>query len=119
MLLAVPLAFTGCSEDKLDEINKNINDPQDVQAKFILADVLTNTAVNNSGGDINTYLTTYTEHEAGIYNQMYYSEIRLTQPSSASTFNNSWGSLYRALRDAKIIIAKCSEGGILEGNDVT
>ncbi|GAB2987417.1 SusD/RagB family nutrient-binding outer membrane lipoprotein [Mucilaginibacter puniceus] len=119
MLAAVSVVFSSCSKEALDNVNVNTNDPTNVQGKFILADVLTRTAVNNSGGDINTYLTTYVEHEVGVYGQMYQSEIRESQPTSASTFNNSWGSIYTTLKNAKDIIARCSPGGSEPANFVT
>jgi hypothetical protein len=119
VIASVSLLFTGCSEDALDGINKNVNNAEDVQAKFILADVITRTASNNSGGDINTYTSVYVEHEAGAYNQMYYAETRDNEPSSATTFNNPWGSLYTTLKDAKLVISKCSAGGSEAGNNVT
>ena len=119
MLMAVPLVFGSCSKDTLDDINKDTNNPADVQSKFILTDVITRTAFNNSGGDVNTYVSTYVEHEVGVHNQMFYSEMRITQPTSASTFNNPWGTLYTSLKDAKMIVAKCSEGGPEAGNDIT
>ena len=43
--LAAPITFTSCSQDRMDEINQNVNNPTDVTAKFILADVITSTAV--------------------------------------------------------------------------
>lgn len=115
----MPLVFAGCSKDSLDEINRDRNNPKDVQAKFILADVITRTAFSNSSGEINTYVSSYVEHEAGIYNQLYNAEMRISQPSLASTFNNPWGSLYTSLKDAKLVISKCSAGGSQEGNDFT
>lgn len=103
----------------MDEINENVNNPKDVQAKFILADLITRTAVSNVGGDINTYLSSYVEHEVGTHNQLWNAEHRLNEPSVASTFNNSWGNIYTSLRDARIIVEKCSEGGSQEGNFTT
>lgn len=119
ILATAPLFFMACSEDIMDDINRDINHTQDTQAKFILADVITSTAFSNAGGDINTYTSTYIEHEVGTHNQLYRAEIRQGEPSTSSTFNNSWGSLYRALKHSKIVIDKCSEGGPQAGNDVT
>ncbi|KLT64686.1 SusD/RagB family nutrient-binding outer membrane lipoprotein [Pedobacter sp. BMA] len=118
-LLVAPIILAGCSKDTLDDINKDVNHPTDVQAKFILTDVITRTAFSNSGGDVNTYVSTYVEHEVGVHNQMYYSEMRITQPTAASTFNNPWGSLYTTLKNAKLIISKCSDNGAEAGNYVT
>jgi len=114
--LSLPLVMSSCSEDRMDEINKNINDPVDVSAKFIITDIITRTAFNNVGGDINTYMSTYVEHEVGTHNQLWDAEHRVNQPHLSSTFNNSWVSIYNALRDAKIVVNKCSEGGSEEGN---
>ena len=112
-------ALVSCSEDTMDEINKDINHTKDVPAKFILADVITSTAVNNAGGDISTYTSVYVEHEVGVHNQLFRADQRINEPSAASTFNNTWGQIYIALKNAKIAIAKCSKGGSQEGNDVT
>src|SRR5690606_17103335 len=114
--LAIPVVFTSCSEDRMDEINQNVNNPQDVAAKFILADVITSTAFSNMGGDINTYMTSYVEHEVGVHNQLWNAERRVNEPSVASTFNNSWGNIYNTLRNSQMAIEKCSAGGSEEEN---
>jgi hypothetical protein len=108
-----------CSEDTMDEINKDINHTQDAPAKFIIADVITSTAFSNIGGDINTYTSAYVEHEVGTDNQLYRAEHRQGEPSAASTFNNVWGGLYGTLRNARLVIEKCSTDGSQEGNQIT
>lgn len=120
LLLGVALAATlsSCSEDKMDEINKDINNTTDVPAKFILTDVMTSTAFRSVSGDFNIYSGIYVEHEIGSHNQFYSAEIRSSSTLS-STFNNSWGSVYTTLKDAKTAIKKCSEGGTQEGNYIT
>ncbi|HLN19987.1 MAG TPA: SusD/RagB family nutrient-binding outer membrane lipoprotein [Bacteroidales bacterium] len=117
--IAVSLAMVSCSEDIMDQINEDVNHSKDVQAKFILSDVITSTAFSNTGGDFNTYSSVYVEHEVGTHNQLYRAEHRESEPSAASTFNNVWGSTYAALKNARIIIAKTSEGGTEAGNRVT
>ncbi|MDR3189142.1 MAG: SusD/RagB family nutrient-binding outer membrane lipoprotein [Prevotellaceae bacterium] len=108
-----------CTDEILDEVNKDNSHPQSVDAKYILADVITSTAFSNRGGDLNTYLATYVEHETGIDNQLWRAETRSGEPTVASTFNNNWSNLYTTLKDARIALAQCSAGGIQEGNDVT
>src|SRR5688500_14386109 len=93
-VLATPVIFTSCSEDAMDKINENVNKPTDVQAKFLLTDVITRTAFSNVGGDFNTYLSTYVEYEVGVSNQTWNAEHRTNEPSAASTFNNTWGNMY-------------------------
>jgi hypothetical protein len=117
--LVISATMVSCSENVMDTINQDPNHTKDVQAKYILADVITSTAFNVVGGDFNTYSSSYVEHEVGTDNQLYRAEHRDNEPSAASTFNNVWGSSYAALKNARIAIAKCSTGGPQEGNQVT
>lgn len=121
LLVAIVLSasMVSCSEDVMDKINEDVNHTKSVQAKFILADVITSTAFSNVGGDFSTYTSIYVEHEVGTHNQMYNAEKRENEPSASSTFNNVWGSSYSALKNARIVIDKCSVGGSQEGNQVT
>ncbi len=115
----IAASLVSCSEDSMDEVNKDINHVTEVPAKLILTDVMTSTAFSVVGGDFNTYLGIYVEHQIGCDNQLYRAENRTGEPQMAATFNNVWGNLYTTLKDAKIAIAKCSEGGPQEGNYVT
>lgn len=108
-----------CSEDKMDEINKDIDHAKDVAAKFVLTDAITSTAFNNVGGDFNHYFSSYVENEVGVFNQLYNAETRKSEVYSSSTFNNTWSSVYSSLKNARIIINRCSEGGEQEGNYTT
>lgn len=121
LLIAAFMSATvmSCSEDIMDQINEDVNHSKSVQSKFILADLITSTSFSNVGGDFNTYASVYVEHEVGTHNQLYRAEHRESEPSAASTFNNVWGSCYSALKNARIIISQCSEGGSQEGNQVT
>ncbi|MHC1690019.1 MAG: SusD/RagB family nutrient-binding outer membrane lipoprotein [Bacteroidales bacterium] len=116
--IIISVSLVSC-EDMMDSINEDTNHTKDVQAKFILAEVITSTAFHNIGGDLNTYSSVYVEHEVGTHNQMYYAEHREGEPSSASSANNVWGYSYEALKNARIVIDKCSAGGTQEGNRVT
>ncbi|MDR2498940.1 MAG: SusD/RagB family nutrient-binding outer membrane lipoprotein [Tannerellaceae bacterium] len=121
-ILGIALMSTGlfsCSDDVLNAINKDKDHPTSVESRYIIADVITSTAFGGIGGDVNTYLSTYVEHEVGIDNQLYRAEIRSGEPSSASTFNNVWENLYSNLKNARIVIEQCSEGGRDAGNNVT
>lgn len=111
--------FSGCSEDAMDRINKDHGHTQSVASRFILTDVITSTAFSNVGGDFNTYLSSYIEYEVGVDNQLYYAETRESEPSSSTTFNNTWNGIYSTLKSARIIIKQCSDGGMDHGNYVT
>jgi hypothetical protein len=108
-----------CSDRILDEINEDKSHPKRIEAKYILADVITATAHSNVGGDLNTYFSTYVEHEVGVHNQLWRAEWREGEPMLSTTFNNSWARLYTTLKDARVALALCSEGGKQEGNSVT
>lgn len=113
--LLIITAFS-CSEDAMDDINKNVNDPTDVASNLIITDVITRTAFSITGSDLAFYAAVYIEHSVGVWNQSYNAEIRSGEPVSATTYNNSWNSMYRNLGDLKLIINKCSDGGSEEGN---
>lgn len=111
--------FIACSEDTMDRINKDKDHTTDATAKYILSEVIMATAFSNVGGDLNTYFASYVEHEVGISNQLYRAETRLGEPSSSTTFNNVWSNIYSTLKNARIIVHKCAEGGSQEGNYTT
>ena len=113
VLLAI---MAGCTQDVLEDINVNKNNPLDVPSKLLITDVMTKTAFSITGSDFAFYASVYVEHNVGIYNQMYGAEMRSGEPSLATTYNNTWGSVYENLYNLKIIINKTSEGGEEEKN---
>lgn len=112
-------AMFACSEDKLDTINKNPDNAPGVDAKFILTDAITSTAFSNVGGDFNHYFSSYVEHEVGVFNQLFNAEYRVAEVYSSATFNNTWQGVYSSLKNARIIIDKCSDEGTQSGNYTT
>jgi len=110
------LALWSCSESVMDDINKNVNDPSDMQSRLIITDAMTGSAFSVTGGDFSFYASIYIEHNAGTWNQFYNADIRSAEPISSSTYNNSWVSAYANLYMLKVIIEKCSEGGSEAGN---
>lgn len=116
-ILAV--SVTSCTESIMDDINFDKNHPGDVQAKFILTDVITSTAFSIVGGNLTLYGSIYMEHEAGIHNQFYNAEVRNGEPYIASTYNNSWSTIYSNLKSVKIAINKLENDPSEKGNDIT
>lgn len=100
--------LASCSEDKMDEINKNKDNPLTAQARFVLTDLQTQTAFRVVGGDFSLYSSIYMEQEAGVHNQMYNAEKRIGEPTSIATYNNSWESVYSNIMMARVIIDKCT-----------
>ncbi|WP_085535793.1 SusD/RagB family nutrient-binding outer membrane lipoprotein [Massilibacteroides vaginae] len=118
-VIVVGFLSSSCSEDTMDRINKDRDHTTDVSARYIISDVMTKTAFSSVGGDFNAYFSIYIEHELGTHNQFLRADMRNGEPSSSSTFNNTWGSTYQSLKNAKNVISKCSEGGLEEGNNIT
>ena len=116
--LCIILVYS-CSEDKMDEINENKNNPADVASQFIITDIMTSTAFRVVSSDLAFYASSYVEHNVGIYNQLYNAEIRTSDPISSSTYDNGWSSIYTNLYNLKTIREKCSTGGSEEGNYYT
>lgn len=116
ILLGILGISVSCTEDIMDDINKNVNDPENMSSRLILTDMMTSTAFSVTGSDLAFYASVYIEHNVGIYNQSYNAEIRSNEPTSSTTYNNSWNTLYDNLSNLKTIIEKCSEGGDEEGN---
>ena len=117
LFAAIPaFALWSCSESIMDEINKNINDPSDMVSRLIITDAMTASAFSVAGGDFNFFASIYIEHNAGIWGQFYNADIRSSQPSSSTTYNNAWNSVYANLYSLKLVREKCSEGGSEEGN---
>ena len=118
ILITSILALTlwSCSEKIMDEINTNVNDPTEMASRLIITDAMTNTAFSVTGGDFNFYASIYIEHNVGTFGQFYNAEIRSGEPTSSTTYNNSWNAVYQNLYNLKVIIEKCSQGGTEEGN---
>lgn len=118
-VIVCAVALFSCSDDIMDEINKNVNNPTEMSSQFIITDVMVNTAFSVVGTDLTFYASSYIEHNVGIWNQLYNAEIRTNEPSNSTTYNNSWSSIYNNLYNLKVIREKCSAGGEEEGNVYT
>lgn len=99
--------FASCSDDALDAVNADLNHPQTADAKFVFADLCLSSAFNVAGGDFNTYLGVAVEHWGGCHNQLYKADQRDGEWISSSCFDNAWTQTYKAISDARTIIAKC------------
>lgn len=115
ILVVSALLLGACSEDKMDEINKDTSVSTNVEAKFIIPDVELRTSQSIVGGDFNTYFGSYVEYWAGTHNQLYKAEMRDAEVRVASTFNNNWGTIYENIRNAKLVLEKCDDKA--EGKD--
>jgi hypothetical protein len=94
-----------CSEDRMDEINENINITPVMDANNLIPDLLLKSAFETTATDIAWYTTVYVEHAAGTWAQSADADRRIAQ-NSASLFNNSWNALYDVMNIAQTIIDK-------------
>ena len=115
-LLLFLFTFSACSEDIMDKINENPNNPTEMASRLIITDVMTSSAFNVTGSDYAFYTSVYMELNTGIWGQMYNAEIRQAEPTNAATYNGPWRSQYYNLYHLKLIIDKCSTDGNEAGN---
>ncbi len=114
--VVIALGLWSCSENLMDRINRDVNDPTDMVTKLTITDAMTSTAFSTIGSDLAFYASVYIEHNVGVYNQFYNAEIRSGEPTSSTTYDNSWTSVYQNLFNLKGVIQKCSDGGSEAGN---
>lgn len=118
-LALVALLAASCSEDTMDNINKDESDPAvgTIHANLMITDAIFNTSFGTIDGDLAWYVSSYTEQEFGTgNNQLKNAELRNTnETASSTTFNNEWNSTYSNMENLKQIIAKCSDGGLDAG----
>ena len=103
------LSFAACSEEALDEVNKDVNHAPDAEAKFVLADLETATAFTVVGGDFNTYFGVAVEHWGGVHNQLFKADHRDGEWISSSCFNNAWSGIYNTIKNARVVVSKTDD----------
>ena len=74
--------FQSCSEDIMDDINSNPNEPTDVPSRLIITDVMVASAFQLTGADNSFYAGVYSELNAGNHNQTYKAQIRDGEPQN-------------------------------------
>ena len=102
---AALLGFTACSEDTLDDINKDNQHPSPdvVPAYLQLSEAIMSTGFSTVSGDFAFYLSSLNEQEIGVgNNQLMKAELRNSSEWAASTtFNNVWNSTYGNLMNIR------------------
>ncbi|MBR9774956.1 MAG: SusD/RagB family nutrient-binding outer membrane lipoprotein [Cytophagales bacterium] len=95
-----------CSEDILDEINKNPNASTDVPISLLLPQVTVSTVHGVAGDGGGEYACFFVEHTTNVH-------LNPRMPFNVN--DNVWGSTYYTLKDLNTIIEKGSVGGNEEG----
>jgi hypothetical protein len=118
LAFATLAGVVACSENALDEVNRDVDHAHDAEAKFVFADVTTATAFTVVGGDFNTYLGVAVEHWGGVHNQLYKADQRDGEWTSSSCFNNNWVGIYNVIKNAREVVAKTADDatGVDAGN---
>jgi len=110
LFAAFALFLSACSDEKMDEINKEVNEALEMEAGSILPDAILKTAFETTGTDIAWYATVYIEHSAGTWAQSAVADKRQGQ-NDASLMNNNWNNLYNVMNELKDILNKTSPTG--------
>ncbi|ODS86337.1 MAG: hypothetical protein ABS46_01225 [Cytophagaceae bacterium SCN 52-12] len=106
LILLVLGGLFSCSDDILDDINKNPNSPTDVPISLLLPHAIMNTIHGVSGNGAGTYASFFVEHATNVH-------LNQRLPENVST--TAWNRIYNNLNDLQTIIGKGSEGGSEEG----
>jgi len=114
-LAVIVIILPSCSEEIMDEINFNPNNPTDVSSRLTLTDNMIELGATGVGGSMMFYASVYIEHTVGDHAQHLSAEIRSAEPTASSTYNNDWNTLYYSLWCLRKVIDRCSEGGIEDG----
>ena len=113
------LSLSACTEDIMDDINKDTHHPpvDEVDAKLQISDAITSTAYSTLGGAYSWYVSSYTEQIFGTgNNQLAKAELRnRTETAASSTFNNEWNATYSNLLNIKQAIDKTADGKVSAG----
>jgi hypothetical protein len=118
-LLSIFMIFLvmSCSENAMDKVGENPNDPTNVPTRLIIAQSTVDLAFSISGTDLAWYSSVFCEQTTGVHGQLETADKRTAINTSIG--GNSWNDLYTTLKDLDIVINKCSEGGDEAGNNTT
>jgi len=95
--LALSFVCFSCSEDILDQIDTNLNAPEDVSINLLLPQVTMNAVRTVAGNQTLFGVSTYVEHSANV-------RINLIDPWDVS--ESMWSSCYYGLNDLEFLIGK-------------
>ncbi len=101
---------TSCSEDKMDEVDTNPNNPTQVALKLVLPQTEVVTAFTIAGTDLAWYSSIFIEHTTGVHAQFQQADNREGGALNATISSNSWDSNYDQLLDLDYMIARGSTG---------
>ncbi len=102
-LFLIASVFFACSEDVMDEVNRDRNNAQSMDALNLLPDIIVKTFISTAATDLAWYATVFIEHNAGTWAQSADADRRVGV-ESASLLNNSWNQLYNVMNSSKTVM---------------
>jgi hypothetical protein len=104
-------AFTSaCTDDVLDKIDTNPNNPTAVPDNMLLTSIITTSVFSVSGTDLAWYSSVFVEHTTGVHGQLEQGDKRTGV--NATIGNNTWNTLYAGvLADIEVLIKQATEAG--------
>jgi hypothetical protein len=109
-ILLVPFS---CSEDAMDKVDTDYNDPTEIPIKLILPQTIMSTVFGLSGCDLAWFSSVFVEQTTGVHGQLEDADKR--RAINTTMLNNIWNELYQTNIDLDYIIERGSEGGKEEG----
>ncbi|MBN2274393.1 MAG: SusD/RagB family nutrient-binding outer membrane lipoprotein [Bacteroidales bacterium] len=110
LTILVPLS---CSEDAMDKVDTNHNDPTEVPIKLILPQTIMSTVFGLSGNDLAWFSSVFVEQTTGVHGQLEDADKR--RAINTTMLNNIWNEMFQTNIDLDYIIERGSEDGEEEG----
>jgi hypothetical protein len=115
ILIILITLFFGCSEERLNEIDTNPNNPMEAPIETLMPSVTSGVPYYMAGSDLSWYASVFVEHTTGTFDRMRDVDRRTGINSKLS--ENAWLNVYtNVLDDLNTIIERGSIGGEEEGN---
>lgn len=115
IIIGCLLLAWSCSEEKLNRINTNPNNPEEVPIDVLIPNVTSAVPYYISSTDMAWYASVFTEHTAGTYGRM--RDMDRRSGINADLTENAWLNIYtNVLKDLQTIIDRGSVGGAEEDN---
>jgi hypothetical protein len=111
LVLIAPLFWIvlSCSEDAMDRVDTDPNDPTEVPIKLILPQTIMSTVFGLSGCDLAWYSSIYVEQTTGVHGQLEDADKR--RAINTTMLSNIWNELYQTNIDLDYIIERGSDEG--------
>ena len=117
LLFILPLVLSACTEDIMDEVNRELNNTTEMGLDKLIPDILLKSAFESTATDMAWYASVYIEHSTGTWNQMNNADIRAAQ-EAGTNLNNNWNGLYDVMNICRHVMDRTEVGAEDEGSDL-